>query len=391
MGNDINRIADSLTRSGVRKFTDRAALSGSLGRYIRLGLGQPLEQVDPAILQAASQASLAGETQYTPNIGLLRLREKLSEKLRRVNRVDVPPDQVLVTIGATYGLALVLGSILNPGEEVLVPDPGYPNYGPLVRHYSGRPVFYTLDMGGRFCPDPADLRRLITPRTKAILVNSPGNPTGMAFPRAILREIVALAEKHGLWVVSDEVYDQFCYDDSYESALCTGHDRVVSIFSFSKTHNIPGLRVGYVVSKDAEFVQKMVNVQELYVSCAPSVSQHAAIAALDAGEGHVRWLRELYREKRDVALEALGGVVGYAPNATFFILLDVSDTGMDGDRFASKCFEEHQLIVSPGATFGPTSGRYVRLALVCDQEEILKGLRVLNHLLQTGKERVAIT
>ena len=198
MGIDINRVADGLTRSGVRKFTDRAALSGSLGRYIRLGLGQPLERVDPAILQAAARASLAGETQYTPNIGLLPLREKLAEKLRRVNRVDVSPDQILVTIGATYGLALVLGSILNPGDEVLVPDPGYPNYGPLVRHYAGKPVFYTLDMGGGFCPDPGDLRRLVTPRTKAILVNSPGNPTGVAFPQPILREIVAQAERHGL-------------------------------------------------------------------------------------------------------------------------------------------------------------------------------------------------
>lgn len=389
MGSRINTVIDSLERSGVRKFADQASLSSPGQRYIRLGLGQSEEPVHQAVLRAAAEAGAAGHTQYTPNLGIQELRQRLAVKLQHVNRIDVEADQIIVTVGATFGLALSIGSILDPGDEFLVPDPGYPNYAPLVRHYGGMAVFYPLRRSANFCPDVGEIRRLITPRTKGILLNSPGNPTGVAYPPQILEEIVELAAARGIWVVSDEVYDELCYDGSYVCAARSDYRRVVSVFSFSKTYNIPGLRVGYVVNRDQAFIEKMVNMQELYISCAPSISQYAAIAALEIATEYVPRIHAVYREKMALGVRILGDLLGYTPNAAFYLFLDVGKTGMSADRVAERCFTEHRIIVAPGSTFGPSCSRSIRVALVPGNEEIAAGLNTLKSLLKAWQEKSA--
>lgn len=383
----INAVINSLQRSGVRKFTDQAVLSHSGRRLIRFGLGQPEESVHPDILRAVTEASAAGHTQYTPNIGLPELRKKLAVKLGHVNQLDIDHDRIIVTVGATFGLALALGSILNPGDEFLVPDPGYPNYDPLVRHYGGTSVFYTLRLRNNFCPNVEEIRGRITPRTTGLLLNVPGNPTGVAWPPETLTQVLQLAEERGLWVVSDEVYDELCYDGSYRCAACSQYSKVISIFSFSKTYNIPGFRVGYVVNRERAFIEKMVNMQELYVSCAPSISQYAAIAALETAKEYVPRIRTLYHEKLTLATCALGDLLEYTPNAAFYLLLDVGKTGMNADRVAERCFAEHGIIVSPGGTFGPSAHSYIRIALVSGKKEIETGIATLRSVLKTWAEK----
>lgn len=388
---DINRVIAGLRRSGIRQFSDIVNLKRKVHRYIRFGLGQPEEPGDRRILRALSDAALSGQTQYSPNVGIPPLLERLTAKLSRVNKVHVGTESIIVTVGATFGLALSVGSVVNAGDEVLVPDPGYPNYWPLVRHYGGKPVFYPLSMSESFHPDPSRLRRLITRRTKAIILNSPGNPTGVAIPPAILREITRLAESRGIWVISDEVYDNFCYSGEPWSPLRSDYPRVIGIYSFSKSHGVPGLRVGYVVNKDRAFVEKMVNMQEMYVSGAPSVSQCAAVVALDLGDAPLRRLRALYASKMALALRELDGIVGYRPDSTYYILLDVSRAGMDSAAFAERSFRELGVLVAPGQTFGPGSGRYVRIALVSGMTSIREGIGRLKVLFRKGRKAGAAT
>lgn len=388
MERTINSVLSHLPRSGIRRITDRVMeLNQGDGRdpVIHLGLGQPQEPTPRAICEAVSEAALKGFTKYTLNAGWLELRKAVQEKLGRFNRTEAGLDDIFVTPGATYGVSIVVGTLINPGDEVLVPDPGYPNFASAVLHYGGKVRYYTLEESRGFQIDFSALHSLVTPRTKLLIVNSPSNPTGAVFSEDQICRLVEFTSKRNLWLLSDEVYEAFVYSGRHVSPLSYPNtDHVLGVYSFSKTYNMTGLRVGYIVTRNKTLHQSLINAQELYISSAPSVSQAAALRALQVCEREVEELRRRFHEKRDLALSLLETEVRYVPQGAFYILIDIRKTGLTSDQFADLLLEKSRVAVAPGATFGPSSDKYIRIALTAEKLLLKEGVQRIKELLHAA-------
>lgn len=383
MNQRINLVLANLPRSGIRRITDKILeLKGRDHEVIHLGFGEPQEPTPRAICEAVSEAALKGFTKYTLNAGWLELRKEIRKKLENFNKVKVGEDDIFVTPGATYGVSIAVGTLINPGDEVLVPDPGYPNFAASVLHYGGRVKYYRLEEKNGFLIDLKKLESQVTRRTKLLILNSPSNPTGAVFPENLMREVIEFASRKNLWVVSDEVYEAFVYSGRHVSPLpFPKSEHVISVYSFSKTYNMTGLRVGYTVSKNKSLYKSMINAQELYISSAPSVSQAAALAALRYCAKDVEALKERFKEKRDLALEILKREVRYTPQGAFYIMVDIKKTGLSSDQFADRLLEKKGVAVVPGATFGPSSDRFIRIALTAEKAALGKGVKKIKELI----------
>ena len=349
---------------------------------IHLGLGQPEEPTPRAICEAVSEAARKGFTKYTLNAGWLELRKAIQEKLRRFNRFEAALDDLFVTPGATYGVSIAVGTLINPGDEVLVPDPGYPNFASSVLHYGGKVVYYRLQEERGFQIDFGELESLVTPRTRVLILNTPSNPTGAVFSEEEIGKVVDFTAKKNLWLLSDEVYEAFIYSGRHVSPLSfSGADHVLAVYSFSKTYNMTGLRVGYLVTKNKSLYKSLINAQELYISSAPSVSQAAARAALLHCAKDVEALKNRFKEKRDLALEILKDQVHYTPEGAFYIMVDIKKTGLSSDEFADRLLEKKGVAVVPGGTFGPSSDRFIRIAFTPPKAEFKKGVERVRRFL----------
>lgn len=379
----VNKILGGLPRSGIRRLTDEVMrINQNGGEAIQLGFGQPHEPVDPGVCEAIVKAAESCKTAYTENAGSPALRCAIAAKLKFRNAVDVNPEEVFVTPGATYGVAVAVGCLINSGDEVLVPDPGYPNFAPAVRHYGGIARFYPLTEGTGYQPDLDHLVAQITPATKMVIINSPGNPTGAVMQANLVKQLVEITAHHNLWLLSDEVYESYVYSGHHVSPLSfPGSDHVVGVYSFSKTYNMTGLRVGYVVARDEAFRKAFLNAQELYISCAPSISQAAAHYALAACDEYVEVMRRTYMQKRDLTMNLLGNYVKQRPEGAFYVLVDISFTGLTSDQFADRLLQEKQVAVAPGATFGPGSDKYIRVAFTPNTDLLSVGLQRLKEFL----------
>ena len=381
----VNRVLYSMPRSGIRRLTDAVMANPAMADAIQLGFGQPQEPTDDRIREAVRQATSHRTFAYTPNAGMLDLRQAIRAKLAARNRVAVEVDDIYVTPGATYGVAVTLGCVLNAGDDVLVPDPGYPNFAAAVRHQGGTVRFYGLDAEHGFLPDPDRLERLITPATKALIVNSPGNPTGAVIPRELMARLVDMTRDHGIWLLSDEVYETYVYDGEEPVSPLSFDDseHVVGLYSFSKSYNMTGLRVGYVVTRSPALQRALLNAQELFISCAPSVSQEAALCALSNCDDTLARMRRHYKTKRDLVVAELGSALGYRPHGAFYALLDIGWTGLGSEAFADRLLAEQHVVVAPGATFGPNADRYVRIAWTPELDAVRTGITRLKQFLRT--------
>ncbi len=373
---DLNPLAVATPHSGIREIVNMV-----VGRpdVLRLEIGQPSFDPPAHVVEGALEAAGRGGSGYTASAGMLPLRELLAQKLRTVNGIHASPNEITVTVGAVGGISLALLALCAPGDEVLIPDVAWPNYemmaiclGLVTRTYPcGR------DQGYR--PDLAALQPEPGPRTKVIILNSPSNPAGAVFDRQTVSAVAEFAEKHDLWLISDDTYDQLIYEGEYFTPSSFVRDeRVISAFSFSKTYAMPGWRVGYLVASEAvsEQVHKLM---EPFVSCAPSISQHAAMAALSGPQECVAEMREAYRQRRDAALEVLRTSERdpYVPAGAFYMLLDIRDTGMDSRSFALRLLEEESVAVAPGAAFGPAAEGSVRVCFAPEEGVVREGLERL--------------
>ena len=272
--------ATALRRSEIRVLFDAAARSG--GDVIRLEVGEPSFTTPAHVIDAAARAAHDGWTGYGPNGGLLSLRELLSDKLRRVNGIDASVDEIVVTPGGMNALYSVYLALLEPGDEVLLPTPGFPNMDETVALLGGRPVFYSLAAEAGFLPDIGALEALVTERTKVLFVNTPANPTGAVYPASLMGDLVDFAARHDLWLLCDEVYDEMVLSDGCvhtAAAPLDEHGRVITVCSFSKVYAMTGWRVGYAVAP-APLADVLRKLQEPLVSCPSTISQKAAEAAL---------------------------------------------------------------------------------------------------------------
>lgn len=378
----VNDVLRTLPRSGIRRLTDQVMGSRGMDDAIQLGFGQPQEATDDLIREAIIKATEEPTLGYTENAGMRALRDAIVTKLAVRNDIDTDIESIFVTPGATYGVAVTVGSLINPGDEVLVPDPGYPNFAAAVRHYGGAVKFYQLREATGFLPDLNELEALISPATKVIIINSPGNPTGAVIDAGMMEQLVRLTRERGLWLVSDEVYETYVYGCRHVSPLSfTGSDHVVGLYSFSKSYNITGLRVGYVVTRHPALRRALLNAQELYISCAPSISQAAALQALADGGAYPDAMRAAYQQKRDLVMNALGPYAGRRPDGAFYLLVNIGFTGLHSDDFADRLLRDAHVVVAPGATFGPTSDKYIRIAFTPSVERLQTGLTRLKKFL----------
>jgi aspartate aminotransferase len=360
--------------SGIRRIFNLAL---QLDGITSLAVGEPDVPVAPHIAAAAKQAWDDDETNYTDNGGIPALRAAIVEKLARENSIRVDVEQVWVTVGASQGLHQAMHLLLAAGDEVLVPDPGYTTFTMTARMLNATPLPYSLRPENDFLPTIDELERLVTERTKVIIVNSPSNPLGTVIPKDTLQEILDFAQRHDLWVISDEVYEYFTWAEPHVSMASLDRDgRVFTAFSLSKTYAMTGIRVGYLVTPPG-LAETMRTVQEASISCVDTPAQYAAIAAITGDHSHVVAAREHYRENITLATEILDrrGIRYLQPNGAFYLWIDVSHaTGGDVATWAETFLVYNRVAVAPGSAFGRSGEGWIRVCLAASADDIVTGL-----------------
>jgi aspartate/methionine/tyrosine aminotransferase len=369
--------------SGIREIANEALRTPGA---IRLDVGQPNFRTPDHIGEAGKRAIDEGKTYYTHTQGLLSLREKLVAKLARVNGIHVTPDRIACTPGGVGAIAAVFASVLEDGDEVLLPDPGWPNFRMMLSWTDARGVFYPCHPADGFQPDLDALASLITPRTKLMVVNSPNNPTGAIYPRSTIEKLVDIAQRHNLWMISDECYDQIVLDGKWTSpaSLAPDDPRIASVFTFSKTYSMTGWRLGYVAGS-AELIDTVTKVLESNSSCTSTISQVAAEAALDGPQDCVTDMVTAYRRRRDLVVDLLreAGLFIAEPAGAFYVMADVSRSGLDSRAFAFELLRKKGVSVAPGAAFGEVGKGAVRISLASSDQDLREGVSRLAEFVRT--------
>ena len=363
----------AMPRSGIREVMEMAnAIDGA----IRLETGEPNFNTPRHVCEAAAKAAFDGFTKYTANAGIGPLREALAVKVAERNGIDATAEQVVVTSGAVAGIYSSMVSLVDPGAEMLLGDPSWPNYAQMMQLLKITPVHFPLRAENGLVPQAADVEPLITERTRAIMLNSPGNPTGAVTDAAALADLMELARRHDLLVFADEVYDEIVFDEPYvPAAPLDTDDRVITFFSFSKTYAMTGWRVGYLVVPPG-VSPLIVRAQEPITSCVNAPAQMGALAAVTGPQDCVAEMRDAYRHRRDIVTEFLTGrdIPHVRPRGAFYLMIDVSRSGSSGMDFVLRLLEEKQVAVVPGDTFGPGSGRFVRVSLATAPDLLMEGV-----------------
>ena len=327
------------------------------------------------------------KTFYTHTQGMLSLREKLVDKLARVNGIKTTPEQIACAPGGVGAIAAMLAAVVEPGDEVLLPDPGWPNYRMMPPWLGARAVFYPCPPADGFQPDLPALRSLIGPRTKVLVVNSPNNPTGAVYPTPTLEAIVDIAQRNNLWLLSDECYDQIILDGTWTSPATIAPDdpRIATVFTFSKTYSMTGWRLGYLVGS-RELVDTATKVLESNSSCVSTISQVAAEAALTGPQDCVDEMVDAYRRRRDLVVDILNDAELFIarPTGAFYVMADVSPRGLPSRDFAFALLRECGVSVAPGTAFGRAASDAVRISLASSDSDLLEGVGRLAEFVHSG-------
>jgi aminotransferase len=359
----INTVVAQLPPSGIRAFFD---LVLGMEDVISLGVGEPDFVTPWRVREQAIFAIEKGYTSYTSNKGLRELRAQIAAFVERQYGVGYDiEDEILVTVGVSEAMDLAMRAILNPGDEVIIHDPCYVSYAPTVTLAGGVPVLIDTWAAPGFKVTPAMLRAAITPRTRAVLLNYPANPTGASYTRAELAALAAVLIEHDLLLLSDEIYDALSYEAAHVAmpSLPGMRDRTIYFNGFSKGHAMTGFRLGYVCGP-APLVAAMTKIHQYTILCAPIVSQMAAIEALRHGMPDVFDMVGEYNQRRRFIVHALNeaGLDCHMPHGAFYVLPSVRRTGMDGMTFATQLLQEQRVAVVPGTAFGAAGTQHVRIA-----------------------------
>jgi aminotransferase len=346
---------------------------------ISLAVGEPDFPTPPHIVEAGCAALRDGFTRYSPNAGYRELREAIAAKLRKVNGLDVDADEVFVTVGAMQALMLTFLVGLDPGDEVILTDPSYTNYVSQIVLAGAVPVWVATDPARGYLPTAEAVAAAITPRTRALLVNSPSNPTGAVYPPGLLRDLAELAVRHDLLLVSDEAYEALVYGEARHvspGSFPGLAERTVSIYSLSKEYAMTGWRLGYLAGP-AAMLQVMATVQEQVASCVNAATQQAALAALTGPQECVEAMRRAYQRRRDLVVGRLNRMAGVRcprPDGAFYAFPDVRAIATDTVALADRLLFDHRVVVSPGEAFGPRSAGFLRLSYASSEADLTEGL-----------------
>ena len=376
------RVA-TLKPSGIRKFFDIVA---TMKDVISLGIGEPDFATPEPILKAGIDSLMRGDTHYTSNSGVLELRQALAENMKKLYGVDYDPvSEMVITVGVSEALYLALTAILEPGEEVLIPTPCFVAYQPEVILAGGVPVEIPSRVEDNFQPNLAALAAAVTPRTKAILVGYPNNPTGAVASRETLMGVLRIAEQHDLFVISDEIYDRLVYGTQHVcfAALPGARERTLTLGGFSKDYAMTGWRIGYACGPAATMVG-LLRIHQYTIMSAPTTAQAAALEALCCGEKYVREMADEYDRRRKLIVGGMNrlGLPTFEPRGAFYAFPNIAVTGMDDETFAQKLLEEERVAVVPGSAFGAGGAGFVRCSYATAYEKIEEALRRIERFMQ---------
>ncbi len=379
----ISRRVAALKPSGIRKFFDIAA---TMKDVISLGIGEPDFTTPQPILEAGIRSLQAGETHYTSNSGKLELRQGIADNLQRLYGVKYDPvREIITTVGVSEALYLAFTALLDPGDEVIIPTPCFVAYQAEVYLAGGVPVEIASRMENNFQVDPEEVRKHITPRTKAIFIGYPSNPTGAVAERETLMEIAKIAIEHDLVVVSDEIYDRLVYDFKHVCFPSLGEEiksRTILLGGFSKSHAMTGWRIGFAAAP-AEILQAMVRVHQYTIMSAPTTAQDAAIEALNADQ-YVDEMVAEYNRRRKLIVSGLNrlGLTTFEPRGAFYAFPNIRASGMDEETFAEKLLHEEHVAVVPGNAFGLGGEGFVRCSYATSYEKIEEALRRMEKFME---------
>lgn len=354
--------------SGIRRMFEGAGPNA-----INLGLGQPDFDTPEHIKKAAIDAIKEGFTSYTPNLGIPELREALSRKFRRENHFVVEPGEVIVTSGASEALHLALQALVENGDEVLIPDPGFVSYSALAKMAGGKVI--GVPLGEKLTMTPDAVNERITSRTRALIINSPSNPTGTVQTKKEIKALAEIAEENDITIISDEVYEHFIYEGAHVSpAQFT--DKVITINAVSKTYAMTGWRIGYAAARK-EYIEQMLKVHQYIQACANSIAQKAALAAIEGPQDCVGEMRESFRARRDILLEGFAsmGIRCVKPQGAFYAFPEVADED------APQKLLEKGVIVTPGSAFGENGKGHIRISYAVSEGNLRKALGVMGKVL----------
>ena len=379
----LARHVAGLKPSGIRKFFDIVA---TMKDVISLGIGEPDFVTPEPIIEAGIKALKAGETHYTSNAGLLALRQAITDHIYKSYNVQYDPQtEAIITVGVSEALYLAMTALLNPGEEVIIPTPCFVSYQAEVILAGAVPVEVPTYVQDGFQVEPEKLAAAITPHTKAILLGYPNNPTGAVYTRQVLLEIARIAEQHDLIVISDELYDQLVYGIQHVCfpSLPGMRQRTVLLGGFSKNYAMTGWRAGFACGP-ASIIKGLVRIHQYTIMSAPTMSQMAALEAIQHGHKFVLQMRDEYDRRRKLIVGGLNqhGLPTFEPHGAFYAFPNVGVTGMDDEIFAQKLLEEERVAVVPGRSFGAGGEGFVRCSYATAYEKIEEALQRMQHFMQ---------
>ena len=384
----ISQKIQNIKPSGIRKFFD---ILEEMTDAISLGIGEP-DFVTPWHIRDAGIYSLErGHTKYTSNAGMLELRREIANYLRR--RFDLEYDytnQILVTVGGSEAIDLAIRVLVNPGDEVIIPVPSFVCYGPLTEMAGGVPVYVELTAENGFRLTPEQLKAAITPRTKALVLPFPSNPTGGIMERRDLEAIAQVLKDNDIMVISDEIYAELTYGQRHVSPanLTQLYDRTVVVNGFSKSHAMTGWRMGYVCAPQP-VIAAMTKLHQFGIMSAPTTSQYAAIEAMRSGDEDIAHRREEYDSRRRYLVENLNriGLDCFEPKGAFYVFPCIRSSGLSSDEFCERFLREEKVAVIPGTAFGPGGEGYVRACYASSMRDLTESISRLDNFLQNLRRK----
>lgn len=391
----MSHILDTISFGAIVAVRDRLLEQQAAGRKIyRLESGDPNFDVLPHVKDAIHAALDKGHTHYTASTGILPLREAIVTKVRRDNALPIDnAEQVVVTNGGMHALYITFRALLEPGDEVILPDPMWTEIAENIRLGDGVPVRVPIETENGLAYRAEDIEKRITPKTRAIFINTPQNPTGLVVGESELRAIADLAIKHDLWLVSDEAYEHVIFDGERHvsiGSLKGVEDRTISLFSASKSYAMSGLRIGYVVCPDKLILERIKKLTRCTINGVNSITQYGAAAALAGPQDMARAMGREYQDRRDALLAGIAGVKAlhpFKPKGSFFLWLKIDPAwaGYNGKNddwaMTNYLIDKGGVGCSPGTAFGPSGAGRVRLAFSCDKPQVEAAAKIIRNLL----------
>lgn len=376
---DLNRTVAAIAPSATLAISSKAAELKAKGVAVcAFAAGEPDFNTPDCIKRACEQALAQNKTRYVAAAGLPELREAICEKLARENQVHYEPSQVVVANGGKPALAQVFQTMLNPGDEVIIPTPFWLSYPEMVKVAGGVPVFVETRVESGFLMSPEQLEAAITPRTVAVVINSPSNPTGMMYSPEQLKALGTVALKHDLWMVSDEIYEKMVYGGVPQVSMASFgpdyYDHTITVNGFSKTFAMTGWRLGYAAAPKP-FAKALASLQSHLASAPNTFAQWGAVAALKEAAPDVAKMVAAFTQRRDRIYQLVSAIEGIKcpkPEGAFYVFPNIASFGLDSLTFATRLLEEEHVAVVPGIAFG--NDRCVRLSYACSMENIEEGL-----------------